>query len=174
MARIKKIIKSVFSYLLLILIIGILYFRYFKIDTDQIRFKTIDLFAISETSYPENYDSLLVVDSISGNNYLLGLASYAKIVSNDFPFKRRLIDTATTGKLLKILNDSSTYQWGELGTPYHENILIFYDSSDNIVGYTNIDYGGELDSYPYRSVMKWGALTNKGYDRLIKILPDKY
>lgn len=129
---------------------------------------------MSETSYPENYDSLIVVDSINGNDYLLGLASYSKIISNEFPYKRRRIDSATTNKFLTILNDSSTYRWGELGTPYHQNILVFYDSKDKIVGYTNIDYGGELDSYPYRSIMKWGLLTKKGYDKFTKTLGDKY
>jgi hypothetical protein len=37
-------------------------------------------------------------------------------------------------QLLTILNDSTNYRWGELGTPEVHYYFTFHDHNDNIIG----------------------------------------
>jgi hypothetical protein len=63
-------------------------------------------------------------------------------------------------ELLLILNDSTNYDWGELGTPYFDKYLIFYNSKDECIGLTEVSYDGQTYSHPSLIRMKWG-LNNK-------------
>lgn len=166
--------RYIFGFLVIAVLTWVVYRLSCKVNADKIITTTKELYEESVTSFPENYDSLIAVDLINGRTYLKETASYAIMVNNQFPYRREHIDIQTTEEIIKILNDSSTYRWGELGTPYHEKTIEFYDNKGNAIGFTDIDYGGELDSYPYRSLMKWGSLSEKGYKRFVNALGEKY
>ncbi len=122
----------------------------------------------SEVSDRDNYDKLVRLDKEQGNDFLIGKVKYAKVVNESFPFSSRQLDTVQTRLIVEVLNDTSSYRWGEFGTPTYDQTIFYYDSNDKIVGYTIIDNMGEIQNYPYRSLMKWGMMTDEGYGRLIK------
>jgi hypothetical protein len=74
-------------------------------------------------------------------------------------------------QLIKLLNDTASYVWGEVGTFLPGKKLVFYDAANKPLGITNIDEDGTFTySYPYLRRMKWGTLTqaaNKELEQLI-------
>lgn len=127
----------------------------------------------SEVSDRDNYDQLVRLDKEQGNDFLISKVKYAKVVKESFPFSSRRLDAVQTRLILEVLNDTSSYRWGEFGTPTYDQTIFYYDSTDKIIGYTIIDNMGEIQNYPYRSLMKWGMMTDKGFSRLIKLMNRK-
>ncbi|GAA0892747.1 hypothetical protein GCM10009122_24260 [Fulvivirga kasyanovii] len=83
--------------------------------------------------------------------------------------KSETIDGEELSELLKFLNDSTSYQWGELGTPEIHYYLTYFDQGDNCIGLTTIDMEGMAYSYPMIARMKWGKLKEMDLiDKLIK------
>jgi len=132
----------------------------------------IDL-AESDVSYRDSYDQLVRLDKEQGNDFLIGKVKYAKVVNESFPFTARRLDPKQTSLIIEVLNDTSSYRWGEFGTPTYDQTIFYYDSTDQVIGYTIIDMMGEIQNYPYRSLMKWGMMTDKGFSRLIRLMNRK-
>ena len=81
------------------------------------------------------------------------------------------INKAKSQMLIEVLNDSSSYIWGEIGTPEFDKFLIFLDENDSIIGLTKIDIDKiQTHSEPMTRTMKWGFLSEKGKDKFYKIL----
>lgn len=98
---------------------------------------------------------------------LIGKATESEIYNNVFPYTKHKFDFIQTERLLKILNDTTSYAWGEIGTPYYDKTIIFYDNNGDTVGYTVISFDGQVDIFPDRALTKWGLLSNKGYKDLM-------
>ncbi len=97
----------------------------------------------------------------------------ARLYYGYFNFSKEL-NSLDSKNIVKILNDSISYEWGELGTFEPNKHLIFYDNNENIIGITSIDWAmRQTYSAPMNRTMKWGLLTYKGRDKLFEIL-DKY
>jgi hypothetical protein len=75
--------------------------------------------------------------------------------------------------ILLILNDASSYAWGEIGTPKTEYYLVFYNQNNKCIGITEIDLSGQTYSGPYRSLMKQGFINQITFPRLKRILKIK-
>ena len=118
-------------------------------------------FISSETSYRNNFDSLVKIDFRNGNNFATSKLKKSILIENSFPFRKREISFEKSKKISAILNDSSSYKWGETGTPVYNYNLYFYDENDKVIGISLIDLGGGIKSYPYRSFMKWGGVSEK-------------
>ncbi|RDK85506.1 hypothetical protein [Marinirhabdus gelatinilytica] len=86
------------------------------------------------------------------------------------PKNQRDLNKTVTREVLKILNDSSSYRWGELGTPEVHYFITFYDKNDKCIGVTTIDVEGMAYSFPAIAKMKWGML--KKMSNLLSILED--
>jgi hypothetical protein len=142
-------------------------------NTEKIEEQTFDWYGESSFPNPDNYDSLVQVDEQHNKTFLRNVAISSELINNQFPYSTIKFDTRETLRVLKILNDSSSYQWGELGTPYHDKTLIYYDKMHNSIGFTLIDYGGEVDNYPFLPLMKWGAMTQNGFNQLLSELNKK-
>jgi len=86
----------------------------------------------------------------------------------------RELDSEDIKKVIKILNDSSSYEWGEIGTFEPNKRILFYDNNGQIIGITEIDWA-KLQTYsaPMNRTMKWGLLSYSGRDKLFRII-DKY
>tara|TARA_R110002049_G_scaffold58910_5_gene159761 strand:- start:1511 stop:2026 length:516 start_codon:yes stop_codon:yes gene_type:complete len=127
----------------------------------------------SEVSDRYNYDQLVQIDKKQGNDFLTSKVKYAKVVNEAFPFSSRRFDEKQASLILEVLSDTSSYRWGEFGTPTYDQTVFYYDSTDQVIGYTIIDMMGEIENYPYRSLMKWGMMTDKGFGRLVKLMNRK-
>ena len=127
----------------------------------------------AEVSYPENYDSLVFIELNNETPYdfIKTITTRSEVRSLSFPYFAKTLNYDETQELLSIIYDSSSYQWGELGTPEYNRIIYFFGEEGNdTTGYTIIDNIGEIENYPYRSLMKWGALSEKGKTRLFNAI----
>ncbi len=88
-----------------------------------------------------------------------------------FSFDKTLGDSAAK-RILEILNDTSSYVWGEVGTFLPGRKIVFYDSEDNLIGVTEFEEenGCQTYSFPYLLRMKWGALSKNAFTVLDSLL----
>jgi hypothetical protein len=163
----KKTIKLISGLLTVVIIIWITWTFMTSPYSTRKEVRKIEI-VNSEVSERDNYDQLVRLDKEQGNDFLIGKVKYAKLVNEVFPFTSRRLDSVQTNLIVEVLNDTSSYRWGEFGTPTYNQTIFYFDLTDKIIGYTIIDNMGEIQNYPYRSLMKWGMMTDKGYGRLIK------
>ncbi len=96
----------------------------------------------------------------------------AKIYGRFFSADQKL-NLSQTKRLTEILNDSSSYRWGEIGTFEHNKTIVFYDSEKNIIGITELDSDlRQTYSIPSTKTMKWGNLSDKGLEKLKEIITE--
>ena len=79
----------------------------------------------------------------------------------------KALDTKQTETILRILNDTASYVWGEIGTPHFDRYFTFHDKNGNCIGYTNFSFDGQTYSTPSLAKMKWGMLTDKARETLM-------
>lgn len=72
-----------------------------------------------------------------------------------------------TATILQVLNDTSSYVWGELGTPYFDSYFTFHDKDGNCIGYTDFSFEGQTYSTPSLAKMKWGLLNENARKTLL-------
>ena len=72
-----------------------------------------------------------------------------------------------TATILQVLNDTSSYVWGELGTPYFDSYFTFHDKDGNCIGYTDFSFEGQTYSTPSLAKMKWGLLNENAREKLL-------
>ena len=123
----------------------------------------------SENVIPEKNSSekLIKFDIENNRTILLGKAESSKMYKNWFPFTTHKFGKNETERILKILNDSRNYIWGEIGTPYYDQIVVFLDREENEIGYVNISLDGQIDVFPNIALTKWGCLSDKGFRELV-------
>jgi len=156
------------SVLLLLGIAGwLIYIFITKPDPKEIKQMLSD--KIIESPYPERntYDSLVNLDIKKTRTFLLKEATRSEIWDNKFPYHKNKFDGNQTERILQILNDSSTFEWGEIGTPYFDKTIVYFDRTSNIIGYTMVSFDGQTHSFPYRTLTKWGLPSDKGFRELL-------
>lgn len=123
----------------------------------------------SETLTPDktNYDSLVKIERKEKRTILLGEAKSAEMHNNLFPFSTHKFDLNETERILKIINDSSSFDWGEIGTPYYDKIIVFFDKNENEIGYVDVSLDGQINVFPNLALTKWGLLSDKGFKELV-------
>ncbi len=159
----SKIIISILSITIIWRIY--IYFTFPNMDKIKDNLKT----TYSENITPDklNYENLVKNDLKENRTILIGKAKSSKIFNHSFPFSTHKFELNETEKILKILNDSTNYDWGEIGTAYYDKILVFYDENQNEIGYVNLSLDGEIDIFPNLPITKWGLLSKKGFRELI-------
>jgi hypothetical protein len=63
-------------------------------------------------------------------------------------------------ELLGLLNDSTNYEWGELGTPEVHYYFEYFNKNGELIGVTKVDLEGMAYSEPYLGKMKWCGFKN--------------
>lgn len=163
----KKPIKIlIFLFLSIIFLWGIYTFFTFP-NMEKIQDKLQNKYSVNITPDKSNYDSLVKNDTKNNRTFLKGNAKSSKIFNNSFPFLTHKFEKNQTERIIKILNDSTNYDWGEIGTPYFDKIIVFYDEDENEIGYVDISLDGEIDIFPNIALVKWGLLSDKGYKELV-------
>ncbi|KOS06178.1 hypothetical protein AM493_09145 [Flavobacterium akiainvivens] len=100
-----------------------------------------------------------------------GKAAYALLHSQNYFSPGKRLAATQMEELLTLLNDSASYDWGELGTPEVHYYFTFHDNADKCIGVTTIDLLGQTYSYPPTAHMKWGLLNKM--DRVKQIIDQK-
>ena len=113
-----------------------------------------------EIPMKNTYDSLCKIEDKNNVYFPSDKVSYAILNKNDFFKRSSIIEKEKLKELLNILNDSSSYIWGELGTPEIHYYLTYFDKDDNCIGLTTLDLEGMAYSQPMTAKMKWGMIKN--------------
>ncbi|BDD08044.1 hypothetical protein FUAX_04760 [Fulvitalea axinellae] len=127
-------------------------------------------YAESELSYRDTYIKLIQKENRDGNTFLIDKAYSSRVYKGSFLYGGEALSFNKTKKIICLLNDTSAYQWGEFGTFEKTRTIIFYDINESPIGYTLFDEVGEVENYPYRSFMKWGALSDKGLREMKRLI----
>jgi len=162
-----KVTLYIAGALITVVVVGIAWAQMVRPDLDRIRERAEEQYTVSEISYPENYSELARKEVEAGESFLTKDAVHSAVYKQRFPFSKTNLDNQKTKALLEMLSDSSSYRWGEAGTPDYELVIVYYGKNEEEIGYTLIDPVGEVENCPYRSVMKWGMLTDAGYEKLV-------
>ena len=119
----------------------------------------------NQLNWKETYDKDVQFDLKNKTGFI----TKAKLYSNKF-LPPKIYTKASVQKLVNILNDSSSYKWGETTVEYNR-YLIFLDSNDKIISLAKIDTENEyVQTFPFIRTIKWGGLSKKGYDEFHKVL----
>ena len=87
-----------------------------------------------------------------------------------FKFDKTL-DKQKSNELLKILLDSSSYEWRETGTPEFSVTFVYLDAADESKGETIFSYDGQTYTYPATETqIKWGHLKDQPFEKVIRII----
>jgi hypothetical protein len=132
---------------------------------DEIKYRDV-----SYTSDSKHYIEDCKKESLKKRKFPPEEITYSKL-NYIYPWKfDKKFDKKETESILKILNDSSSYEWGEIGTPFFNCHLTFHSNNGQIVGLTELSAEGQTYSYPSLYRMKWGFIKNQKYDELYEIL----
>ena len=165
--KIFELILIIFTVLLTVIFVTKINFRpnFVELDINEKFY-----FGYSPTTAdPKNYNFL--VEKEDKNEYRFPRNEPNKVIlfSNYNYWKSEYILTdEQSRKLLKILNDSTSYRWGELGTPEVHYYFKYYNDKNELIGFTKIDQEGMAYSEPYLTKMKWCGLKN--IDELNKLI----
>jgi hypothetical protein len=162
-----KNVSKIFISILLFLVIWSIYIYLNFPNKENIKEKQKNNYSKNVTPYKNNIEELIKLDKKNNRTILLGKAVSSKMYKNWFPFTTHKFDKNETERILKILNDGSSYIWGEIGTPYYDQIIVFFDKDENEIGYVNISLDGQIDVFPNIASTKWGCLSDKGFKELV-------
>lgn len=147
---------------------GLILFRFMTLpDFREIEAKvgTSENSITSKKTYKED----ILRDKINGIQFSDSIYS-TYYFQYSFPYKRVALDSAISKNILRIINDSSSYKWGEPGTPVFTSAIVFYDKNDMPVGIVKIDTIGYLRTAPYLALTKWGWQTPAAFKALNSLL----
>lgn len=131
--------------------------------------------AYKETFVQEVVDYPEAVKRDAGVNltYPRNKVAYAYVEFDDLlNFRFKLLDSQLE-TILKVLNDSSSYQWGEIGTPHFDRTIYFYNHENEVIGVTLFSYDHQTYSHPHTALMKWGMLKDEAFLKLLPIVNGK-
>ncbi len=115
----------------------------------------------NEVSSIETYEHDCRIEFKNNVKFPIDKPYYAKLHFARFLKPTKNLNKSQTETILKILNDTASYVWGELGTPYFDSHFTFHDKDGNCIGYTAFSFDGQTYSTPSLAKMKWGFLTDK-------------
>lgn len=78
------------------------------------------------------------------------------------------ISTDKINELKTIIGDSSNFRWGELTTTHPDKYISFMNRKGEIINEMSISYDGMISTNPRLGTIKWGALSDKGYRKLLQ------
>lgn len=162
----KRLLKISFLILSILIIWGTYIYVTFP-NKEKIENNNKNKYSMNITPDINNYDSLVKIDIEKKRTILLGEAKSAEMYNNSLPFLTHKFELNETQRILKIINDSTNFDWGEIGTPYYDKIIVFFDKNKNEIGYINVSFDGQIDVFPNLTHTKWGLLSDKGFKELV-------
>jgi hypothetical protein len=119
-----------------------------------------------DIAYPDTYKEICKKEITM--SFPLESVSYAK-VSDMAGLNSKRLKTKELNDLILILNDTGSYEWGEIGTFEPTHKILFFNQKDEVIGITKIEidrYFVQTQSNPHLGKMKWGALSKEGQHQL--------
>ena len=157
----------------IIFLLGYRFFTYpnFKKVKIELKEKYAD-FSSGTDEDRMTYKADVLKEQTNGIEFPQAEIGSAKIYGKFFSADQKL-NLTQAKQLTEILNDSSSYRWGEIGTFISYKTIVFYDSEKNIIGITELDSDlRQTYSTPSTKVMKWGNLSDNGLRKLKKMISE--
>ncbi len=129
-------------------------------------------FPTEVTSDPDNYLLDCKTEYKTKVEFPRDKPVYAKMYFDSFLKSPKALRGKQLSQTLKTLNDSSSYIWGEIGTPHFDRHIFFYDKTGWCIGMTKLSFEGQTYSTPSLARMKWGMLNRNSLSDLMKILEE--
>lgn len=104
------------------------------------------------------------------NNLIFPLGEVGKAIvcKGLFSFDHIIIN-ANINSVIEIINDTSSYVWGEVGTFIHEKKIVFYGKKNDPIGITEIDADGVCTYFlPLFETDEMGFINNGGLPKTTK------
>lgn len=120
-----------------------------------------------KTSTIESYFNDCLMEFKKGIQFPIDKPVSAKLHFDKLTKPPKTLSTKQTETILRILNDTASYVWGEIGTPYFDRHFTFHDKDGKCIGYTDFSFDGQTYSSPSLAKMKWGMLTDKARETLM-------
>lgn len=156
-----------------VILIGLLAYRFFTNPYNLNSHSFKKLYKSGDVADKNLYPIQCDAEVKSNLNFPLGEVDKAIVCKGFFSFDH-IMKNANINSVIEILNDTSSYVWGEVGTFILGKKIVFYDKKNNPVGITEIDVdGGFTYSYPYLKRMKWGSLTMEADKKLQKLIENE-
>ena len=87
--------------------------------------------------------------------------TYALVHVNDSkPGEPRQLKPDALNLLIKIINDTASYDWGEVGTPYFDKYITFHNKAGRCIAIMDVSYDYQTESTPTIAKMKNGRLKD--------------
>jgi hypothetical protein len=156
-----------------LLLVGLLVYRFYtnpyNLSADDFK----QVYKTGDAANQENYEVQCKEEFDKNISFPLGQVSKAVLCKGFFSVDKTLSE-ANTKKIVEILNDTSSYVWGEIGTFIPDKQIVFYDKDNKPLGFTELEEerGLQSYSYPYLRRMKWGALTGKAFEQIEKLITE--
>lgn len=125
-----------FIVLCLILLLIMIRYRWLTYPADDIVCK--QLYANGDVATKQYYMKQCEIELANHMSFPLAHAIKAILYKGFFSIDQSL-NMEETKRLLDVLNDSSSYAWGGVGTFVSNKKIIFYDEHNQIVGYTELE-----------------------------------
>lgn len=127
----------------------------------------------NEAATIENYHEECSAEFEQNLNFPSKKIAKAVLITGFFAFDKALSQSSTE-RIIEILNDTTSYEWGEICCFDPGRKIIFYDTIGKLAGITVLDkeYKNLTHSFPYLKKMKWGALKSEPHKQLENLLAD--
>ena len=142
-------------------------------DSDDCKSEIIKRYPYNKTSTIESYVNDCSIEFKKRIQFAIDKPAFAKLHYIKATKPSRELSALQTDKVLAILNDTASYIWGEIGTPYYDCYFTFHDREGNCIGYTDFSFEGQTYSLPNLAKMKWGMLSDAARAALITAIKDK-
>jgi hypothetical protein len=94
-------------------------------------------------------------------------------ISDSKPGEPRRLKTEELNFLIKIINDSASYGWGEVGTPYFDKYITFHNKAGRCIAIMDVSYDYQTESTPTIAKMKNGRLRDNAMRAFKTVLEQK-
>jgi hypothetical protein len=118
----------------------------------------------------DTYDEYVQLEAKNNMYFPLSTVKYAKLFSGILSMDKTLEENELK-QVLTILNDTTSYRWGEIGTPVFNKHIVYYNKNHQVIGLTKFEEEMfQAYSIPYLGFMKWCRLKPEKVKIIKKII----
>lgn len=84
-------------------------------------------------------------------------------IYKDYIFEKVQLSDAQINTVLKTVNNPTLFRWGECGTQFIENAIVFYKNEKEVARITCACSGGQLGFEPNNILARWGSFLEESH-----------
>lgn len=124
---------------------------------------------VIDASDPSTYASDCKLEDQKKITFPMAKPAYAILYKDKLFSLTRKLSSSNLNTLIKLMNDTANYKWGEIGTPDFDRYVVIYASNNKCIGLLHISYDGTVHADPFIKKMKWGMVDEKTLNKIKEI-----